>query len=37
LRQIGGYRMSVLSRPSPRVTVIAVTGQSVTPRLCMVR
>jgi hypothetical protein len=29
--QNGGYRTSVLSRPSRRVTVIAVTGQSVMP------
>jgi len=33
LRQIGGYRMSVLSRPSQCLTVIVVTGQSVMPRL----
>jgi hypothetical protein len=32
-KQIGGYRASVLARPSQRVTVIAVTGQSVVPRL----
>ena len=31
--QIGGYRTPVISRPSQRVTVIAVTGQAVRPRL----
>ena len=31
--QNGGYRTSVLSRQSQRVTMIAVTGQSVRPRL----
>jgi hypothetical protein len=30
----GGYRASVLSCPSQRVTVVAVTGQSVMPLLC---
>src|SRR5258708_27565090 len=30
---IGGYRTSALSRPSQRVTVAAVTGHAVTPRL----
>jgi hypothetical protein len=28
-----GYRTPIISRPSQRVTVIAVTGQSVMPRL----
>jgi hypothetical protein len=32
-RTEGGYRTSVLSRPSQCVTVIVVTGQSVMPRL----
>jgi hypothetical protein len=31
--RIGGYRTSVLSRPSRRVTMMAVTGQSPVPRL----
>jgi hypothetical protein len=31
--RISGYRTSVLSRPSQRVTVLAVTRQSVMPRL----
>jgi hypothetical protein len=30
---IGGYRTSVLSRPSQCVTMIVVTGQSLMPRL----
>jgi hypothetical protein len=34
---IGGYRTSVLSCPSQRATVIAVTGQSVIPRLHRLR
>jgi hypothetical protein len=34
---IGGYRVSLLSRPSQRVTLIAVTGQFVMPRLRTLR
>lgn len=33
MRQNGGYRTPVIFRPSQRVTVIAVAGQSVMPRL----
>jgi hypothetical protein len=35
--QIGGYRVPVLFRPSQGVTVIVVTGQSVMPRLRILR
>ena len=35
--ELGGYRTSVLSRLSQRVTVIAVTGHSVMPRLRRLR
>jgi hypothetical protein len=31
--QLGGYCTSLLSRPSQRVTMMAVTGQSPVPRL----
>jgi hypothetical protein len=33
----GGYRTSVLSRPSQCVTAMAVTGQAVIPRLRRLR